>query len=307
MQTTTHQTHCHRNIQELYESIQEHANQTTSWFRDNEMICSGEKTKLLIIGTSQNRRANGKLENPPVINVCGREIEESESEKLLGVIINNTATWKHMLYGNDDNPGLIKQLSKRVGILKRVRKYMPTNKFKMVANSMFNSKLIYCISLWGAVWKLPGVMEENVRSFTSISKEDMRKLQVLQNAVLRLQTGLGWLTPTEFLVKRSGQLSVHQLVAYHSALQVFKCRKAKQPDHMYKRFFQENDNRRSLRSVANQDIRINFKLSLSRGTFFYRASKIFNALPKDVKESRSVPIFKKALKKWIKHNISVVP
>ena len=216
-------------------------------------------------------------------------------------------TWKHMLYGNDDNPGLIKQLSKRVGILKRVRKYMSINKFKMVANSMFNSKLIYCISLWGANWNLPGVMEENARSITSISKEDMRKLQVLQNAVLRLQTGLGWFTPTEFLVKRSGQLSVHQLVAYHSALQVFKCRRTKQPDHMYKRLFQNNDNRSGLRSVSNQDISLQFKLSLSRGSLFYRASKIFNALPTDVKESESVPIFKKALKKWIKQNISIVP
>ena len=61
----------------------------------------------------------------------------------------------------------------------------------------------------------------------------MIKLQVLQNAVLRLQTGLGWYTPTELLVKKSSQLSVHQLVAYHSALQVFKCQKTSQPEYMF--------------------------------------------------------------------------
>ena len=142
-------TTCHQNIDILGEKIQADADQTTSWIRDKKMICSGEKTKLLVIGTEQNRRINMVLKNKEIsVNVCGKEILESTSEKLLGVIINNNATWKHMLYGNnkvgkDKEIGLIKQLSKRVGILKRVRRYMPGNRFRIVANSMFNSKLIY--------------------------------------------------------------------------------------------------------------------------------------------------------------------
>ena len=160
------------------------------------MVCSGEKTKLLIIGTEQNKRINMERENLFTLKVCGKDITESESEKLLGVIINDTGTWKHMLYGNESELGLIKQLSKRVGMLRRIRQYMPSDKFRMVANSMFNSKLIYCITVWGAVWNLPGVMDDQVRSITSISKEDMRRLQVLQNTVLRLETGLGWYTHT---------------------------------------------------------------------------------------------------------------
>ena len=88
--------------------------------------------------------------------VCGQHIRESESEKLLGVVVNNTGTWKHLLYGNEEEPGLVKQLSKCLGILKRIRQYMPGDKFRMVANSMFTSRLVYCISVWGAVWHLLG-------------------------------------------------------------------------------------------------------------------------------------------------------
>ena len=76
---------------------------------------------------------------------------------------------------------------------------------------------------------------------------------------------------------------------------------------MYQRLFQNNDNRGGLRSVSNENININFKLSLSRGSFFYRASKLFNALPTHIKNSTSVPVFKKAVKTWIKQNISIVP
>ena len=59
------------------------------------MVCSSEKTKLLIIGTNANRklkldRFNKKLR----INICGELKEESESEKLLGVLGLNCLTVK---------------------------------------------------------------------------------------------------------------------------------------------------------------------------------------------------------------------
>ena len=60
----------------------------------------------------------------------------------------------------------------------------------MVVNSLFYSKLVYCISVWGDVWDLPGVLDDQVRSVTSISKEDMRKLQVLQSQFCADKLGL---------------------------------------------------------------------------------------------------------------------
>ena len=40
------------------------------------------------------------------IVVDDQEISETSSEKLLGVVINNTLTWKNHLYGDDENDGL---------------------------------------------------------------------------------------------------------------------------------------------------------------------------------------------------------
>ena len=250
------------------------------------------------------------------LTVCGKNIGESQCEKLLGVIVNNTGTWKHMLYGNDKvgkekEVGLIKQLSKRVGVLRRIRRYMPNDKFRMVANSLFYSKLVYCISVWGGVWNLPGVLDDQARSLTSISKDDMRKLQSLQNSVLRLQTGLGWYTSTEQLVTRGNTLSVHQLVGYHTVLQAHKCRTTGEPSFMFKKLFpntnQLEGNLGPLRSLTNENIIINFNLSLARGSFFYRASKLYNAIPPDIKSCPTVPTFKKHLRKWVHENISFVP
>ena len=68
------------------------------------MVCSSDKTKLLIIGTKANRKS--KLENDNIkikIRVSDDIIEKSQSEKNLRLIVNNTLNWKDLLYGNKEN------------------------------------------------------------------------------------------------------------------------------------------------------------------------------------------------------------
>ena len=48
------------------------------------------------------------------IKVDGKDIKETPSEKLLGVVLNNELTWKNHLYGDKENEGLIPQLSKEL-------------------------------------------------------------------------------------------------------------------------------------------------------------------------------------------------
>ena len=120
-------------------------------------------------------------------------VNESPDEKLLGVIISNDLTWKTHLYGNgltgdDKIIGLITQLSQRVGILSKLKKVMTTSQFKKACEGIFNSKLTYCLQVFGNVWGITN-MDDNNRRFTAFTKEDNRRLQVLQNKVLRLKTG----------------------------------------------------------------------------------------------------------------------
>ena len=81
--------------------------------------------------------------------------------------------------------------------------------------------------LWGDVWDIQGILDDTDRTSPTIRKKDVRKLQTLQNTVLRLQTGLAKGTATEYLMHQSGQLSVHQLSTYFSILQVHNCKNFK--------------------------------------------------------------------------------
>ena len=82
------------------------------------------------------------------IPVDGQEVVETGSEKLLGVVLNNELTWKAHLYGDEDNEGLVPQLSKRVGILKQLAKYMSKQRLKQFAAGILYSKLSYCACFW---------------------------------------------------------------------------------------------------------------------------------------------------------------
>ena len=67
--------------------------------KDNKLVCSGSKTKLLVIGTKEIRKSKLVSQNKVIkISVAGHEVVESTSERLLGLIINNTMTWEHHLF-----------------------------------------------------------------------------------------------------------------------------------------------------------------------------------------------------------------
>ena len=53
--------------------------------------------------------------------------------------------------------------------------------------------------------------------------------------------------------------------------------------------------------------RVNFKLSLARGSFFYQSSRIWTALPESTRQCQNLYGFKKECKKWVSLNIKINP
>ena len=190
----------------LKELIEQEAGNSATWLKDNRLCVAGDKSKLLIIGTKQLKAS--KVINEVKIRVDGKEIVESSSEKLLGVVINNELTWKNHLYGDDEHQGLIPQLSQRIGVLKKISKYMSKEKLKFFANGIFYSKLSYCLPVFGNVFGMDSYKVNNSRH-TSFTMKDNNNLQVLQNTLNRLITGAEYNAPTADLLEETESLSVH--------------------------------------------------------------------------------------------------
>ena len=200
---------------QLQNSIQREVINSVSWLQDNRLCVAGDKSKLLVIGTKELRSSKLGDGEALAIQVDGKEVKETESEKLLGVVVNNQLTWQQHLFGDEDNTGLVPQLKQRVGILRRLSRHMGRNRLRMFSSGIFYSKLSYCLPVFGNVSGLDKYMITSSRSL-SFTNEDCRKLQVLQNSVNRLLTEARPDTPTADLITATNTVSIHQMVAYHS-------------------------------------------------------------------------------------------
>ena len=130
-------------FEDLECKLQVQANLSTDWIRDNRLVCSGGKTKLLIMGTNELRKSKLlSADRTFSVNVAGHIVQESSSEKLLGVIVNQNLTWADHLHGNQEHKGLISKLSQRAGIIKILSKIMPPERLKIIAKGRIQKKKI---------------------------------------------------------------------------------------------------------------------------------------------------------------------
>ena len=151
-------------------------------------------------------------------------------------------------------------------------------------------------------------MDEESRRFSAFTRGDNRKLQVLQNKVMRLKTGLPIRTPTAQLVRASGDLSVQQLTPYSTLVTAQKSIAAQQPQYLAKKLKLRSNNPDQV--VPNRQvntIRIQSNLTIARSGFFCRSSALFNQLPPDMRSNMDPKIFKPKVKKWVQENIAVKP
>ena len=286
----------------LQNLIQQEATNSAQWLKDNRLCVAGDKSKLIVIGTKELKDSKGDTDIS--ITIDDKEIVTSESEKLLGVVINGQLTWKNHLYGDKENEGLISQLTKRVGLMKRLTKYMNVEKLKFFANGIFYSKLNYCLSVFGNVFGLDTYKEGNTR-YTSFTMKDNNKLQVLQNKLNRLIIKADNNTSTAELLERTGSLSIQQTIAYQTATMTQRIIQSKKPMYIAEKLkiHSNNLNLRRQRTIVQPKC----KLSIAREGFIYRSASLYNLLDKSLKNEPKIEIFKTKVKNWIRKNIAIKP
>ena len=199
-------------------------------------------------------------------------ITPTESEKLLGALVHQDLKWtEHILNGDD---ALVTGLTIRLGALKKVCRVATFRNRKMIAEGLIMSKLSYLIPLWAGC-------EHYI----------LQALQRIQNKAALAQCG--W-------------LSVRQLAVYQTCILVFKVLEQKSPQYLYGMFSAEY--RRETRQAARLELKADADtpdLDLMVSRFRWRALRIYNQLPAELRKVKSFKSFKPSLWKWIRSNISI--
>ena len=128
------------------------------WIRANKLSLNTSKTELVIF----------KLKNKIItkhLNFCisDQKIKPSSQVKYLGIVLQGGLHW------NSHLTKLRKQLSRSIGLLSKIRYYVPKHLLRTIYHSIFNSHLIYACEIWGQnqtnyyFKKLLGLQEKALR------------------------------------------------------------------------------------------------------------------------------------------------
>ena len=203
------------NIDVLKVKIQTRVKNAVSWLKDNHMVISPDKTKLIVAMTPELRAS--KFRNLDFnITIDNKIIQPTESEKLFGVIIKQDITWSHHIWGESwrnekNNPGLMTQLIQRLGLIKHLARHSSRRKMRNFIPALITSKIRYALPLYGCIWGLEGYNSSEPRKL-SFTKNDLSKIQHIQRSAALLISPINdssFNNPTETLFKNLNWLTTH--------------------------------------------------------------------------------------------------
>ena len=290
---------------DLILSAQKLATGQAEWLEDNGMVVSPGKSKFVICANQELRRE--RLQCPPQgIVVGGHTVMPTPSERILGLYIDQDITWRSYLWGEewrdtDNFPGLIPQLMGRVAMLGKLATLLPRAIMPSLVAGLFMSKLTYGLQVFSYTWGLPTYRVTAYKA-TSISKEEINTLQILQKALRSITGGQVRDCSTKELLEVTGYLSVHQLGALMTMTSFHAAQKTGFPKWVTDKIVPLADTRTRKSQIQETPVRLN-----CRGeSYLPRAIKLYNQLPPDMKMLPKKE-FRSVARSWVWENIPIKP
>ena len=168
----------------------------------------------------------------------------------------------------------------KIKALARVTPYMNLEKKKIVMNSFFNAQFNYCPLIW-----------------MLHSRKNNNKIKYLHERCLRLIYS-DKKSPYENLLEKDHSVSIHHKNIQALAIEMFKVKNKLCPEITSNIFMERTNNHYYLRNPSYFITpHVN---SVYHGTesLSYLGSKIWEIVPEDLKQKKSLNSFKEAIKLW---------
>ncbi len=138
-------------------------------------------------------------------------LENVNSEKLLGVIIDKHLSWKHHI------DKTAKTLSKNIALLKRIRKYLPHQTRLTFYKTFIQPHIDFCSTIWG-------------------QSPHISCIHILQKILLRLIINMPNLTHSAPLFKECQVMPIQDRVKFRTVTIVYKIVHSLTPTHLKELF-----------------------------------------------------------------------
>ena len=243
-------------------ALEENVNNLFDWFSDNYMKANADKCHLLT-NISENASLSIKNEN----------ISNSLNKKLLGIRFKNNFCFDdHVAY-------LCKKASQKLNALARIAHFMNINQRRLIMKAFICSQFSYCPLIW-----------------MFHSRQFNNRINSLHERALRI-VYRDYTSSFKELLKKDNSVTVHQKNLQVLATEIFKTKNGLNPEIMQE-VFKFNEHNYGFRS-ATELVRTNMKtVKYGTETVTNLGAKIWDLVPSEYKELKSIALFKSKISLW---------
>ena len=244
----------------------------------NKLKLNPDKTEFILIGSHKNRKQ--LLPHFP-ISIQGNQVSPAQSVRNLGVVFDSNFNFSNHV------SQVIKSTTVHARDLYRIRPLLDLNTSVLLANALVSSRLDYCNSL-----------------FLSLTNFELRRLQLVQNSLCRVVTHSSKFSHITPQLKKLHWLPVRYRVQFKIGLITYKILNQGQPVYLRQLIHPYTSSRNTRRSspklkflqTPNFDRRVHKSIKHLSNSFCHYAPVLWNSFPFHVRNSPSVPSFRKHLK-----------
>ena len=241
------------------------------WLIANKLSLNVAKTEFIIIGSKSMTK---NISNPhPNVFIENKQIKQVYECKTLGVKIDQHLSWK----GNTDE--IRKKVSAGISTIRRIKPFVDQETLILIYNAIVRPYFDYCCEVWDV-----------------FSEAQPKRLQKLQNRAARIISNvnndvehtialrtLGW-EPLQTERKKAKAKSMYKLLnkmGPKSHTNLFSYKSEKTNYH--------------LRDISSGLCLPKPRTNNMKNSFMYDGAQLWNSIPKEIRESKSLSSFRKKI------------
>ena len=172
---------CNGNIEQISTLINSELNKIADWLAVNKLSLNVQKTKFMMFHYRQRVLTENDI---PCLMINNTLIERVTEFNFLGLTVNEYMNW------NSHVQKIANKISRTLGVMNRLKRYLPISAMKLMYDSLILSHLQFGITNWGFEWD---------------------RISKLQKRALRIMTNSGYNAHTEPLFKQLYLLKVKDI------------------------------------------------------------------------------------------------
>ena len=256
---------CGPNIENVIMHLENDALKITEWFPNNFMKLNEDKCHLMIFGA--------KGSNEISITIGETCVKESTEENLLGITFDQSLSFKQHVRA------LCKKTGQKLHALARISRYMDTEKLQQLMRAFILSQFSYCPLVW---------MFYDRTLDHRINRTQERALRI---AYKDYGNDFG------FLKEQTKSVPIHVRNLQLLMTEMYKTKSDLNPPFM-KDIFKERNISYNLRRGNDAQLPKVRTTSFGIESIAYLGNKLWQLLPLEIKQSNTLPTFKKRIRCW---------